>query len=478
MYVQQFFVRGLSHSSYLLGGSKTCAIIDPRRDVQIYIDAAEEMGLRITHILQTHLHADFVSGHMDLAERTGATIVVPASGGSKFEHMGVAEGDSFDIDHLKVSVLETPGHTPEHISYVVVDTSRGSEPASVFPGDTLFVGDVGRPDLFPGQAERLANSLYTSLHDKLLKLPDFCEVYPAHGAGSLCGRAMSAKRTSTIGYERLYNSALQVAEVDAFVHSLTHDMPGAPDHFSRCSAINGAGPATVNSLPRIVPLLPAAFAERMRQSDTIVVDLRGYEAFGGQHVPGAYHITAKGNLPTFAGWVLPPDKNILLVAESPADVHDGAIWLRRVGLDHIVGYLDGGMNAWANAGFEFSSVPQLSMSALTNLMGGQKSMVLLDTRGPSEFASSHIEGSINIPAPDLRTRHTELDPSLPVAVICNTGNRSSIGVSLLLRAGFTQVYNVAGGVTAFSAAGLAPECARCVAPHCPGFEGSAGRQNS
>ena len=350
-------------------------------------------------------------------------------------------------------MLETPGHTPEHISYVVVDTSR-QRPASVFPGDTLFVGDVGRPDLFPGQAERLANSLYTSLHDKLLKLPDFCEVYPAHGAGSLCGRAMSAKRTSTIGYERLYNSALQVAEVDAFVHSLTHDMPGAPDHFSRCSAINGAGPATVNSLPRIVPLLPAAFAERMRQSDTIVVDLRGYEAFGGQHVPGAYHITAKGNLPTFAGWVLPPDK-IILVAESPADVHDGAIWLRRVGLDHIVG-LDGGMNAWPMRGSS-SPCPQLSMSALTNPAGG-RSPWLLDTRA-SEFASSHIEGSINIPAPDLRLA-TE-----PILACCGCGlqygNRST-SRQLAPRAGFTQVYNVAGGVTG-PCRGLAPS-ARCVAP--------------
>ena len=199
MYVQQFFVKGLAHSSYLLGGSESCAIIDPRRDVQLYIDAAEDMNMTITHILETHLHADFVSGHRDLAERTGAKIYAP--GKCEYPYTQSAEGVMFKLDDLEIRVVETPGHTPEHVSYIVIDKARGIEPVALFCGDTLFVGDVGRPDLFPGKAQELAGKLYDSLYMKLLTLPEFCEVYPAHGAGSLCGRAMGAKRSSTIGYE-------------------------------------------------------------------------------------------------------------------------------------------------------------------------------------------------------------------------------------------------------------------------------------
>jgi glyoxylase-like metal-dependent hydrolase (beta-lactamase superfamily II) len=231
MFVQQFFVKGIAHSSYLLGGTTTCAIVDPRRDIGIYLDAAKEMGMKITHTSRTHLHADFISGHLDLAELQEAVIYAPKSAKCQFKHKAVAEGDTFKIENMHLRVLETPGHTPEHISYVVTDTSRGSEPVAVFCGDTLFVGDVGRPDLFPGIAEQLANKLYDSLHKKLMTLPDFCEVYPAHGAGSLCGRAMGAKRTSTIGYERKYNSALQISDREAFIKSLTTNMPAAPDHF-------------------------------------------------------------------------------------------------------------------------------------------------------------------------------------------------------------------------------------------------------
>ncbi len=248
MIVQQFFVPGLAHSSYLLGGTSTCAIVDPRRDVQVYLDAAKEMGMKITHILETHLHADFISGHLDLAEKTGARIYAPASAHCDFPHQAVAEGDVFSIEDLEIRVLETPGHTPEHITYVVADQARGPEPVGIFCGDTLFVGDVGRPDLFPGKARQLASSLYDSLHGKLLKLPDFCEVFPAHGAGSLCGRAMGAKRTSTIGYERRFNAALQIHGREEFITSLTSNMPEAPDHFSRCSAQNAAGPALVAAL--------------------------------------------------------------------------------------------------------------------------------------------------------------------------------------------------------------------------------------
>ena len=217
MLLKHFFVEKIAHSSYLLGGTQSCAIVDPERDVDIYIDTARNLDLDVTHILETHLHADFVSGHMELAEKTGATIYAPKSGNCKFDHEAISEGDEINLENMKINILETPGHTPEHICYNVVDKSRGTDPVGVFVGDTLFVGDVGRPDLFPGRAEELAKKLHDSLHQKLLKLPDFTEIYPAHGAGSLCGRAMGAKYRSTIGYEKKYNNTLKISNEKEFV---------------------------------------------------------------------------------------------------------------------------------------------------------------------------------------------------------------------------------------------------------------------
>jgi len=467
MFVQQFFVKGIAHSSYLLGGTSTCAIVDPRRDIGIYLDAAKEMGMKITHILETHLHADFISGHLDLAEATGAVIYAPKSAKCQFKHKAVAEGDTFRIENMHIKVLETPGHTPEHISYVVTDTGRGSEPVAVFCGDTLFVGDVGRPDLFPGIAEQLANKLYDSLPKKLMTLPDFCEVYPAHGAGSLCGRAMGAKRTSTIGYERKYNGALQISDRDAFIKSLTTNMPAAPDHFSRCSAINGKGPALVRELPEIAPMNPIEFKKAAQKKNTLVLDIRSYEAFGGQHIPGAYHIDFGGNFATFAGWILPPDQNILLVADSLAEAREAGVALKRVGLDKAIGYLDGGMFAWAKEGFPMNHIPQLSSEELNQIMAKGKEFTLIDVRASGEFQLRHIEGAVNIPAPDLRSRRDTLKKSKPIALICSTGHRSSLAAALLKQKGFEDVRNVAGGMTGYSAAGYSEACPVCVAPHIP-----------
>ncbi len=467
MYVEQFFVRGLAHSSYLLGGADACAIVDPQRDIEVYLHAAEEMGMKITHILETHLHADFVSGHLDLADATGAVICAPKSARCRFKHRAVAEGDTFRIENMNIRVLETPGHTPEHISYVVTDRSRGKEPAAVFCGDTLFVGDVGRPDLFPGKARELAHKLYDSLHGKLMALPDFCDVYPAHGAGSLCGRAMGAKRWTTIGYERRYNPALQIPDREEFIRSLTTNMPAAPDHFSRCSAINGRGPARVHSLPGILLMDPARFAKAAGKKNTIVLDLRAYDAFGGQHVPGAFNIDVSGNFSTFAGWVLPPDQDILLVGGSGEEAYEAGVLLRRVGLDRVVGYLDGGMFEWSRAGLPTGHVPQISVRELHQLMKGRPEFTLVDVRAAGEYEALHIEGAVNIPAPDLRTRHGSLKKSRPIAVICSTGHRSSLSASLLKRAGFANVCNVAGGMTGYSAAGYSAQCPMCVAPHVP-----------
>ena len=306
MYVHQFIVKGLAHLSYILGGNQTCAVIDPKRDVDEHIEVAKSMGLKITHILETHLHANFISGHLDLVEKTGAKIYAPKAGKCQFDHVPVKEGDTIEIEDMKLNVSDTVGHTPEHVSYVVTDQSRGKEPVAIFCGDTLFVGDVGRPDLFPRQAEKLASRLYDNLHKKLLTLPDFCEVYPAHGAGSLCG------------------------------------------------------PALLEKLPEVRPINPKEFWN-LKNNGHIAIDLRDYTAFGGSHVPGSYHFDLAGNFSTFAGWVLPPNKPLILVGNTGEEVHQATIQLYRVGLDQVIGYLEGGISAWTKQALPLEHLPQMSV---------------------------------------------------------------------------------------------------------------------
>ncbi|RKZ09539.1 MBL fold metallo-hydrolase [Candidatus Fermentibacteria bacterium] len=466
MLLVHYFMPKLAHSSYMLAGNRTCAVIDPSRDVDGYIRAAADHDLKITHVLLTHLHADFVSGHMDLAAITGASVVVPASACCAFDHIPVSEGDSFLLEDMKIDVIETPGHTPEHVSYIVSDTGRGPDPAGVFCGDTLFVGDVGRPDLFPDMAGELASRLYDSLR-KLMELPDFCEVYPAHGAGSLCGRSMGSKWRSTIGYERRYNAALQIEDRDAFIQSLTTGMPPAPDHFSRCSAFNRAGPATTSSLGEPEPMKPEEFRKAIGGSNSIVLDVRRYDAFGGQHIPDAVSIDFEGNIPVFAGWVLPPDADIYLVATNFTEVLDTTLWLRRVGLDRVMGYLDGGMFAWSLAGLRAAHLPQLSVIEADLAIRSCKDALILDVRSSAEYDNSHIDGAVNIPAPDLRTRFRELDQDSETLLVCSTGYRSALAGSILLTNGFGKLQNVSGGMKGFNSAALAPACLMCSIPHGP-----------
>ncbi len=451
MFIQQFFIPGIAHSSYLLGAGSTCAIVDPARDVERYLDAAGGLDLAITHVLETHLHADFVSGHMELAATAGATICAPASGRCEFEHVAVGDGSRIDLEELRIDVLDTPGHTPDGVTFVVTDTARGDEPVAAFTGDALFVGDVGRPDLFPGRSRPLASQLYDSLHEKVLALPDACLVFPSHGAGSLCGRTMGAMRFSTVGYERRFNTALQHASREEFVRSLTGNMPPVPDHFSRCSEINRLGPALVRTLPELHPMRPAEFRERAERTDAVVLSIRDYATFGGVHVPGSYHVDLAMNFSTYAGWVIPPDRDILLVADTPAEALEAVVRLQRVGLDRAVGYLVGGTQAWALAGYPTDRVPQLSPTEVHAMV--ENGALLLDVRFPDEYDEGHIESAVNIPALDLRTRHSELPPGRPLVVMCRTGHRSSLACSLLKRAGVPGVHNAAGGYTGYTAAG-------------------------
>jgi len=465
MLLKHFFVEKIAHSSYILAGKDQCAVIDPRRDIEIYLQAARALGVNITHILQTHLHADFISGHMDLARKTGAAIHVAASAECAFDHVPLREGDRIELEDMILTVWETPGHTPEHLNFVVSDSSRADSPVGVFTGDTLFVGDVGRPDLFPDQAAELAGKLYHSLHDRLMTLPDYVEVYPAHGAGSLCGRAMGAKWRSTIGYERRFNASLQIQDKSAFIRSLTEGMPPAPDHFSRCSDINRQGPAVVADMPDIREYPVEAFYSRMKRPGSIVLDTRSYMAFGGQHIPGAWHLDLNGNFPTFAGWVLPTGGEILLVAEDRRKAMEAVTWARRVGVDSISGYLDGGMATWLVSGLKTNGARQISAETFHEMLSGTTGFVLVDVRAPREFADNHIEGAINIPTAELRTRHNELQKDKPTILMCSSGNRSSLGCSILLQHGFTDVINLAGGMSGYSAAGYTRECRPCENPH-------------
>lgn len=454
MIIQQFFIPGIAHSSYIVAGNKTCAVIDPARDVGRYIDAAKEMGVTITHIFETHLHADFISGHLDLADLTGATVYAPAAGNCAFPHTPLSEGNVIELEDMQFSVIETPGHTPEHICYIGTDMARGETPVALFSGDTLFVGDVGRPDLFPGRAEELASSLYDNLQNKIMKLPPECEIYPAHGMGSLCGRAMAAKRTSTIGYEKKYNYALLIKSREEFIHALTSDMPAAPDHFARCSEINRKGPVLMRKLAQPAPIDPKPFLDRVQQGATLL-DTRSYPAFSGLHIPKSWHIDLSGNFATQAGWILPSDREILLVVEERRQAEEAALQLRRVGFDQISGFLGGGMLVWGSAGMPIARVPVISPEE-ANEMAESKKATIIDVRSQEEWDMAHAEHSIHIPWHDLRTRHFELESAEHYIVMCKGGQRASIAASILKMHGFAHIMNLGGGYTAYQRAGFAP----------------------
>jgi len=453
MIIQQHFVPGIAHSSYIVAGNNTCAVIDPERNIRPYLDSARRMGLRISHILETHLHADFISGHLDLADATEARIYAPASAKCAFPHEPLKEGDRVQMEDIVFSVIETPGHTPEHISYIAIDRSRADTPVSLFCGDTLFVGDVGRPDLFPGKAEELASSLFSSLHDKILKLPDYCEVYPAHGMGSLCGRAMSAKRTSTIGYERRYNYALQITNRQEFIHALTSDMPAAPDHFARCSEINRIGPRLMRSLKPPRPLDPKSFFNSTRSDKAAILDVRSYPAFSGLHIPGAWNIDLGGSFATQAGWVIPPEKDIFLVVEGNEQVEEAALQLRRVGLDNVEAFLERGMLAWGVSALPVDSVPIVTPQKANDMVVSEKATII-DVRSAEEKTVDCVRGSIQIPWHDLRTRHKELSRERKYIVMCKGGPRASIAASILKMNGINNVFNMAGGFSAYQQLGI------------------------
>jgi hydroxyacylglutathione hydrolase len=453
MYFKQFYLGCLAQASYMVGSDGEAAVVDPRRDVDLYIDEAREQRLTIRHVIETHLHADFVSGHRELAERTGAKIYFGAAAQARFPHVAVHDGDEIRMGDVSLRFLETPGHTPESVSVVVTDHAVSDEPVSVLTGDTMFIGDVGRPDLLGGRmsAQDLASMLYDSLHQKLLKLPDATAVYPAHGAGSLCGRNISSETSSTIGQQRQFNYALRPMSREEFIALTTADLPEAPAYFSRDVQMNREGSSALAELPAPPALNPAQVAA-LQDTGALVLDTRPSAEYGAGHVPGSMHMGQSGQLASWAGALLSPQTPIVLVAEDEERMAEARTRLARVGLENVAGYLADGIRAWDEARRPLARTEQIPVDELKARIAEGADVTVVDVRRPGEWQTGHIAGAVHLPLHELEKRAASLDRNRPVAIICASGYRSSIATSVLERLGFRRFSNVVGGMNAWFAA--------------------------
>ena len=465
MYFKQFYLGCLAHASYLIGSEGEAAVVDPQRDVDQYVAEANANGFKIKFVIETHLHADFVSGHRELADRTGAEIVFSAEAGATFTHRAVKEGDELRVGKAVLKVMETPGHTPESISILVTDTEDATQPQRILTGDTLFVGDVGRPDLAGGKGytpAMMAGMMYDTLHNKLLRLPDEVEVYPAHGAGSMCGKNMSKETSSTIGQQRQFNYALQPMSKDEFVRMMTTDLAPAPDYFAKDAEINRGGADTLGELPNPDPLTADRVRELISDGDgqsAVILDVRSAAEFGSGHVPGSINIGLGGQFAIWAGSLIPMQSAVVIVAESDDKVAEARMRLARVGLENVVGFLRGGVQSWRDAGFQLATVPQVSVDQLHELIASNSDLQVIDVRRPAEYESGHIGPAITAPLGELQktVAYLAVVPNKKTAVVCAGGYRSSAAVSILEQHGFSNLVNVAGGTTAWIKAGYPVE---------------------
>jgi hydroxyacylglutathione hydrolase len=459
MFFKQLYLGCLAQASYMIGSEGEAAVVDPRRDVDEYLQEAAAAGLKIRYVVETHLHADFVSGHRELAERTGAQVVFGERAKAEVPHRAVSDGDEIRVGGVVLRFLETPGHTPESVSVLVIDTEASPDPVMVLTGDTLFIGDVGRPDLASGpqvSPARMAGLLYDSLHGKLLKLRDEVQVYPAHGAGSLCGKNISKETSSTIGEQRRGNYALQPMPKDQFVRMMTEDLPEVPRYFAMDVALNRAGAAPLAERP-----LPAALApetvRRMAAEGAQVLDVRASGDFGAGHVPGSTNVGLGGQFASWSGTLLDAARPVVVVADDEARVREAVMRLARVGLENVAGYLDGGLGAWRRDGLPVAEVPQIPVAELKRRLEGSALLQVVDVRRPGEYTAGHVPGAASRPLDRLEQDVQGLDPSRPTAVICAGGYRSSAATSLLGRRGFRDLSNVIGGTSAWVAAGYEVE---------------------
>lgn len=448
MFLEQFFVKGLGHASYLLGDADAgvAAVIDPRRDVDDYLTTATNEGLRITDVLETHVHNDYVSGAEELRRRTGATVHVAAAADLSRPHAPMADGDELRVGSLRIRAVATPGHTPDHLAFLVADLSRTDEDWVFFSGGALLVGTAARPDLLggPEEAKQAASVLFETLSGRIAPLPDWIELYPTHGAGSLCGSGIGGKRWSTIGFERRHNPALNQPDAAAFTRFILEDQPSVPAYWKRMRPMNQAGGAPLDTLghPRALTADEVAHAAG---HDAAIIDAREPARFAAGHIPGAVSIGLGDTFGTWAGSVVPIDREVVLVLERPEDLDPALTQLRRAGFDHVIGYLDGGQDAWSG---EAETLRQIDPAEV-----GDEPGRILDVREPSEWREGRIPGALHIPGAQLPNRIDEV-PDGPVSVVCGSGYRSAIAASLLLRAGREEIATVTGGMAAYRADGL------------------------
>jgi glyoxylase-like metal-dependent hydrolase (beta-lactamase superfamily II)/rhodanese-related sulfurtransferase len=459
MILKQFYLPCLAHASYLIGDEQTrsAAVVDPQRDMQQYIAFAAEHALSIRHVILTHLHADFIAGHLELRDRLGARIYLGAAAKAEYVFTPLGDGDVVEFGRVRLRALETPGHTPESISIVVYDLAASdTQPHAVLTGDTLFIGDVGRPDLRAAlgwSATQLGSMLYNSLHAKLLALPDNCLVYPAHGAGSLCGKALSKETVSTVGEQRRSNYALQSMTVDAFIQVVTADQPDAPAYFTYDAVLNSQERPTLDeTLERVSPMrLDDLLA--LQDLGAYILDTRDPNEFAAAHLTGSINIGLNGQFATWAGTVLGRSRPIAIVAD-PGREKESATRLGRIGFDHIVGYLKDGLQSLTARPELISFTERLSAPYAADLLSANEPPLVVDVRAPREREQKHILGSVSLPLNDLTQTLEKLPRGQPVLVYCAGGYRSSIAASLLRCNGFDSVGEIAGGIAAWEAAKL------------------------
>lgn len=472
MQIERFETPGLAHYAYLVScpGAGEAVVVDPRRDTDVYERYAADRGLAIRRVLETHVHADYASGARELALRTGAELCVSGHDEGEtyevaFEHRDLFDGDVLEMGSVRLEALHTPGHTPEHLAFLVYDASRSAEvPMAMLSGDFLFVGSLGRPDLLGEAAKReLASRMYDSVREKIAGLPDGVEVHPGHGAGSMCGAGMSGRPLSTLGFERVANPYLDPGlDREAFVDRLLARVPPFPPYYRRMKELNAAGPPRLDGRPAPRALDPAEFRRLLAEEGHEAIDLRDQLAFGGGHIPGAFGIGLAPALSEWAAWVVPYDVPLLLVPPSSADPDEAAEEvdrarrrLARVGLDDVRGYLRGGMQAWIEAGLPLAETPQVSPSELHELRAEGEGWSVLDVRTDAEWAAGHIEGAAHVMGGQLAERLDEVPADdRPLAVVCGGGYRSTVAASVLERAGRGRVWNVTGGMGAWKRAGL------------------------
>lgn len=456
MYFKQIEVPGIGCLSYLIGcpAAKVAAVVDPKRDVQDYLDIAGSQGMKITHVIETHIHADHVSGNQEIRSRTGADIYFHETAPAAFEHKTLKEGDCIELGTAKLEVVYTPGHTPHSLSLLVTDKSRSDEPWLLLSGDLLFVGDIGRPDLAGKELlDRQVENLYESIYKKLGTLSDRLEVFPAHGQGSLCGKGMSSKTSTTLGYERHTNPLLRLDSLKEFKKHFMQEYPARPKSFSHIISMNAKGAPLLAKHRDDRPLTPPQFQEAMRRGAKIL-DTRDTAAYGGVHIPGSINIGFGNQMANWIGMAVDPESDILLVFTDHERYQDMCTLLYRMGYDKILGYLQGGIPAWQEHGYPIERLSQMSVQELQEEMKRNTSLRIIDVRAESEWNKGHIEAAELLPLPQMLLKDVNLPKGENIIVTCRVGYRGNIGASYLQMQGFTKVYNLAGGMLAWTNAGF------------------------